>query len=80
LTPIALRGAFQLKSRQDIEEGLASPDPILGASSEPDASLPPDGGPSGIGSPPGGSSFRVGVSDGKGLLHFSGSKLSSDAQ
>jgi hypothetical protein len=27
LTPVALRGAFQLKSRQDLEEGLVGPHP-----------------------------------------------------
>ena len=30
LTPVALRGAFRLKSVQDVAEGLAEPDPALG--------------------------------------------------
>ena len=30
LTPVALRGAFRLKSVQDVVEGLVEPDPALG--------------------------------------------------
>ncbi len=80
LTPIALRGAFQLKSRQDIEEGLATPDPILRAASEQETSHPPDGGPGGSGSPPGGPSFRAQLPEGNGFLDFSKSELSTDVQ
>ncbi len=36
LTPIALRGAFHLKSEQDLEEGLRSPDTKATAPSKPD--------------------------------------------
>ncbi len=42
LTPIALRGAFNLKSRQDIEEGLASSDPSSARANSQQQLLPTD--------------------------------------
>ncbi len=58
LTPIALRGAFHLKSEQDMEEGLTYPEPKVMSSSK-SASLPAGGEPRGSGAPPDQSSFRV---------------------
>jgi Kef-type K+ transport system membrane component KefB len=51
LTPIALRGAFHLKSRQDIEEGLESSDSNQNSASNREIHA--------VDSPPDGSSFRI---------------------
>jgi Kef-type K+ transport system membrane component KefB len=80
LTPIALRGAFHLKSRQDIEEGLESPDPGERAASQQETSISANAGPGGADSPPDAPSLRVGVSGGRSFLDFGASKLSSDVQ
>lgn len=73
LTPVVLRGAFQLKSTQDIEEGLQTPDPSLRAAGEQEAVFPADGEPGRIDSPPDSPSFRVGIPAGRRFLDFSGS-------
>ncbi|MBZ5693931.1 MAG: cation:proton antiporter [Acidobacteriia bacterium] len=58
LTPIALRGAFQLKSEQDIEEGLLSPEPNV-ADVSGSASFSAGAEPRGSSAPPDRSSFMV---------------------
>ena len=69
LTPIALRGAFDLKSRQDIEEGIEDPMPKIPAiSGQASASLGASR-PEAV-SPPGQSSFSVMTPSGTSLLAF----------
>ena len=68
VTPLALRGAFQLQSQQDIEEGLMEIGPDGSSSDEP-ASLPgPDSRPAD--SRPGDASFRILTPGKTGLLAF----------
>ncbi len=67
LTPLALRGAFDLKSQQDFEEGIEDPKPMMPAiSGQASASLSVE--PPGSGSPPSQSSFSVMTPGGTSLL------------
>ncbi|HEY6903534.1 MAG TPA: cation:proton antiporter [Candidatus Acidoferrales bacterium] len=59
LTPIALRGAFHLKSRQDIEEGLESTDSNQSSASNREVHLAVNTESEAVDSPPDGSSFRI---------------------
>jgi Kef-type K+ transport system membrane component KefB len=59
LTPIALRGAFHLKSRQDIEEGLEAPDSDLTAASKREIHLAVNAESDAVDSPPDDSSLRI---------------------
>ncbi len=68
VTPLALRGAFQLQSQQDIEEGLMEIGPDGSSSDEP-ASLP-DTGSRPADSRPGDASFRILTPGKTGLLAF----------
>src|SRR5277367_2112190 len=76
LTPLALRGAFDLKSQQDFEEGIEDPEPKLPATSgQASASLRVE--PPGSGSPPSQSSFSVMTSGGTSLLTFEANDVAS---
>ena len=77
LTPIALRGAFDLKSQQDFEEGVEDPKPKISAMSE-HASFPSGAEPPRSGSPPDQSSFRVITTRGTSLLAFEANDAASD--
>jgi Na+:H+ antiporter len=68
VTPLALRGAFQLRSQQDIEEGLMEMGPDGSSSDEP-ASLPGTESPP-ADSRPGDASFRILTPGKTGLLAF----------
>jgi hypothetical protein len=59
LTPIALRGAFHLKSRQDIEEGLEAPDSDLTSASKREIHLAVNAESDAVDSPPDDSSLRI---------------------
>jgi Kef-type K+ transport system membrane component KefB len=60
LTPIALRGAFSLKSRQDMEEGLESSDSNRTSNSNPEIHLAVNVAESDtVDSPPEGSNLRI---------------------
>ncbi len=60
LTPIALRGAFSLKSRQDMEEGLESSDSNRTPNSNPEIHLAVNAAESdAVDSPPKGSNLRI---------------------
>jgi Kef-type K+ transport system membrane component KefB len=60
LTPIALRGAFHLKSRQDVEEGLESPDSDPTSAPNREIHLAANAPESdAVDSPPDGSNFRI---------------------
>ena len=59
LTPIALRGAFHLKSRQDIEEGLESTDSNQNSASNREIHLAVNRESDAVDSPPDGSNFRI---------------------
>jgi Kef-type K+ transport system membrane component KefB len=78
LTPIALRGAFHLKSRQDVEEGLETIDPTRTGSATQEIPLSAGSEPSGIYSPPDEPSFRVGIPRESPSLAFSGNEVASD--
>jgi Kef-type K+ transport system membrane component KefB len=80
VTPVALRGAFHLKSRQDIEEGLENPDPIRMARSSLETSLPSETEPNSVDSPSGGPSLRVASACAPGLRTLGESELSSEVQ
>jgi Kef-type K+ transport system membrane component KefB len=76
LTPLALRGAFDLKSQQDFEEGIEDPKPKMPAiNGQASASLRV--GPPGSGSPPGQSSFSVMTPSGTSLLAFEANDAAS---
>ncbi|MGA8012452.1 MAG: cation:proton antiporter [Candidatus Acidiferrales bacterium] len=77
LTPLALRGAFDLKSQQDFEEGVEDPKPKISAMSE-HASFPSGAEPPRSGSPPDQSSFRVITTRGTSLLAFEANDAASD--
>ena len=78
LTPVALRATFQLKSEQDIEEGLASPESNAPSIAEQqDGSLPDDTGRTGTESPLDGHSLKVLTPQGTGLLAIGGSDSGS---
>jgi Kef-type K+ transport system membrane component KefB len=68
ITPLALRGAFQLQSQQDVEEGLVELGPNATSGDAP-ASLP-DSESRPAGSPPGDASFRILTPGKPGLLAF----------
>ena len=68
VTPLALRGAFQLQSQQDIEEGLMEIGPDGSSSGDP-ASLP-DSESHSADSRPGDASFRILTPGKTGLLAF----------
>jgi hypothetical protein len=80
LTPIALRGAFQLKSVQDLEEGLQDPEPEEvvqkeGSSSESSAEQ------EGFADEPlEKASLRMGLAHNPSLLALSGGEVPSDAE
>jgi Kef-type K+ transport system membrane component KefB len=76
LTPIALRGAFQLKSEQDIEEGLLSPEPNAAGISG-SASFSAGAEPRGSSAPPDQSSFMVITPPVTGLLALNASDAAS---
>jgi Kef-type K+ transport system membrane component KefB len=78
LTPIALRGAFHLKSRQDIEEGLESTNPGRTSASVRDIPLAVGVEPDSIDSPSDESTFRAITTSGTGWLAFSGDGTISD--
>jgi Kef-type K+ transport system membrane component KefB len=59
LTPIALRGAFHLKSRQDIEEGLESTDSNQNSASNREIHLAVSPESDAVDSPPNDSNFRI---------------------
>lgn len=59
LTPIALRGAFHLKSRQDIEEGLESTDSNQNSASNREIHFAVSVESDAVESPPDGSNFRI---------------------
>jgi Kef-type K+ transport system membrane component KefB len=59
LTPIALRGAFHLKSRQDIEEGLESTDSNQNSASNREIHLAVSQESDSVDSPPNDSNFRI---------------------
>jgi len=59
LTPLVLRGAFHLSSRQDIEEGLAIVAPPQTDAVRHEISLPADARPEGVDGPPDQPAFRV---------------------
>jgi Kef-type K+ transport system membrane component KefB len=80
LTPIALRGAFHLKSSQDVEEGLETLDPTQGAATAQEIPLSAGSEPSGIDSPPDEPSFRVGIPREPRSLAFSGNEAASDLE
>ena len=71
VTPLALRGAFQLRSQQDFEEGLLEPDPMAVSAAEhapfpPAAARPAD-------TPPDDASFSMLTTSKTSLLAFGGS-------
>jgi Kef-type K+ transport system membrane component KefB len=76
LTPIALRGAFQMKSEQDIEEGLLSPEPNAAGISG-SASFSAGAEPRGSSAPPDQSSFMVITPPVTGLLALNASDAAS---
>jgi Sodium/hydrogen exchanger family len=79
LTPIALRGAFQLKSPQDLEEGLVDPKAKGRASQEEDVSageVVEQADP--VEEPPGQTSLRLGRRHGPSMLTLSGSEIPTD--
>ena len=76
LTPMALRGAYHLKSAQDIEEGLALPGPGFAASGS-HASLPAAPESKAANSLPNDRSFRVGTSPGSHVLAFNSNETTS---
>jgi hypothetical protein len=81
LTPIALRGAFHLRSSQDIEEGLETTGSGQATGYKPDSPLEssvPRNSPGGT--PPKDASYRVALPRGTGILSFSPSGVPSDAQ
>jgi hypothetical protein len=59
LTPIALRGAFHLKSRQDIEEGLESTDSNQNSASNREIHIAVSPESDAVDSPPNDSNFRI---------------------
>jgi len=77
LTPIALRGAFHLKSSQDLEEGLETINPNRTTATPQGVPLPADADPSEIDPSPDGPSLRVGISCRTNLLAFGSSETSS---
>jgi Kef-type K+ transport system membrane component KefB len=68
VTPLALRGAFQLQSRQDIEEGLVELGPGAPSGGEPATVPDPESRPAD--SRPGDASFRILTPGKTGLLAF----------
>jgi Kef-type K+ transport system membrane component KefB len=77
LTPVALRATFQLKSEQDIAEGLASPESNGLSDDHQASSLTDDVGRSDTGSPHDGRSLKVVTPRGTGLLAISGNDSGS---
>ncbi len=77
LTPVVLRGAFSLKSQQDIEEEVTNPEPKVTPISG-SASFPSGTGPQGGGSPRDEKSFRVMTPGDVSLLAFDGRDAASD--
>jgi Kef-type K+ transport system membrane component KefB len=75
MTPIALRGAYGLKSRQDIEEGLADPG-RSGTSGE--VSLMVNVEPDSIKAPRGDSSFKVAATPSRASLAFIATDAAAD--
>ena len=75
MTPIALRGAYHLKSRQDIEEGL-----VDSGRSRPsgEVSLAVDAEPTSANAPPGDSSFRVATKPSRASLAFIATDVAAD--
>lgn len=59
LTPIALRATYQLKSRQDMEEGLVITDPVASAAGNRNVVVMAGSDPDDIDSRPSGSNFHV---------------------
>jgi Kef-type K+ transport system membrane component KefB len=79
LTPIALRGAFQLKSPQDLEEGRVDPKAKGSASQEEDVSAGEVVEQAGaVEEPPGQASLRLGRRHGPPMLTLSGSEIPTD--
>ena len=71
VTPLALRGAFQLRSEQDFEEGLLELDPLIGSASEHAPFPPPAARPADA--PPDDASFSMLTTSKTSLLAFGGS-------
>jgi Kef-type K+ transport system membrane component KefB len=78
LTPIALRGAFHLKSSQDLEEGLETINPNRTSATPQGLPLPADADPSEIDPSPDEPSLRVAISCRTNLLAFGSSETASD--
>jgi len=80
LTPVALRGAFQLKSVQDLEEGLREPEPeeaaVQGGSSA-ESSTEQDGLAE---EPPEEASLKMDLVHSPSLLSLRGGEVASDAE
>jgi Kef-type K+ transport system membrane component KefB len=70
LTPLALRGAFQLRSQQDFEEGLLDSEPDLATLGEPAPFPSAETRP--VGSPPKDASFSMLTPNKTSLLAFGG--------
>ena len=80
LTPIALRGAYHLKSRQDLEEGLATSDDVLDTAKRLERSLSGGTEPNSVEPPSDESIFRIKHSCGTVSLPFAGSEAASDLE
>jgi len=64
LTPLALRGTFRLRSRQDLEEGLVAAAPLRGTAMRQSISLPLEAGSARADKPPDQPALRVRTSRG----------------
>src|SRR6266566_2713959 len=71
LTPVALRGAFQLKSVQDLEEGFRDPEPEEIAVQKEPISLPSETRPESAEAPPNQPRFRMRTSRGTDSVSLS---------
>jgi hypothetical protein len=80
LTPVVLRGAFQLRSVQDLEEGLREPEPneaaVQGGSSA-ESSTEQEGFAE---EPPEEASLKMDLAHSPSLFSLSGGEVSSDAE
>jgi Kef-type K+ transport system membrane component KefB len=81
LTPVALRGAFQLKSVQDLEEGLRDPEPEEAAVQKEGNSSEPSGEQEGYAEePPEEANLKMDLVHSPSFLGLSGGEASSDAE
>jgi hypothetical protein len=77
LTPVVLRGAFHLTSRQDIEEGLTTVVPAQNDALRQEISFPAGAGPESVDGPPDQPALRVRTSSGTEPVSLGSEALSN---